>query len=248
MSLLGISSAASQSGALQRVDFLGHSRKKPTLGDSANNAGAIGQIPAGAGQNLLSNALQALEQAIGTQSASAIPSAVSPTSAGALTSIGASAAATAPASAATALDSSNVKQDLHAFLHSLFQALKQEGLGSGAGGTTSTAGAAAGAASNTTAGSGSGVNGIGQYAGGLESSLQTLIQQLGSNGTATPATAKLTTSFNHLVQGLSASTATSGAGASTAELKNFLSNFMQNLQHNGLQTPGLVGGNVNANA
>src|ERR1700690_4481591 len=217
MSLLGISSAASQSVALQRVDFLGHSRKKPTLGDSANNAGAIGQIPAGAGQNLLSNALQALEQAIGTQSASAIPgAAVSPTSAGALTSVGASAGATASASAATTLDPSNVKQDLHAFLHSLFQALKQQGLGGGAGATASTASAAAGAASNSTAGSGSGANGIGQYAGGLESSLQTLIQQLGSSGTATPATAQLTTSFNNLVQGLSAGSATpSGAGLAT---------------------------------
>lgn len=260
MSLLGISSAASQSAALQHVDFLGHSHKKPALGDNSSNAGAIGQIPMGAGQNLLSNALQALEQAIATQSASAIPGGtVSPTSAGAVTSVGTSAGATAPPSAATPLDPSNVKQDLHAFLHSLFQALKQEGLGSGAGGTTSTAGAASGAASSSATGSGSGANGIGRYAGSLESSLQTLIQQLGSNGSATPATAKLTTSFNNLVQSSSAGTATSGpglptgsaatsAGTSTAELKNFLSNFMQNLQHNGMQTPGLVGGNVNANA
>ncbi len=86
MSLLGITSAASQSAALQRVDFLGHSRKKPQLGDSAGNAGAIGQIPAGAGQNLLSNALQALEQAIGAQSANVIAgAAASPTSIGAVT-------------------------------------------------------------------------------------------------------------------------------------------------------------------
>jgi hypothetical protein len=258
MSLLGISSAASQSAAIQRVDFLGHSRKKTSLGDSASNAGAIGQIPAGAGQNLLSNALQALEQAIGSQSASAIPgNSVSPTSVGAVTAAGAP-GVNAPATATTTPDPANVKQDLHAFLHSLFQALKQEG-SDGAGASTNTVSAAASAGSGTTAGPGSAANGIGQYAGSLESSLQTLIQQLGSTGTATPATAKLTTSFNNLVRDLTAAStaspvgspagpAATGAGASTAELKNFLSNFVQNLQHNGVQTPGLVGGNVNANA
>jgi len=260
MSLLGITSAASASAA-QPVNFLGHARKKPSLGDSASNAGGIGQIPAGAGQNLLSNALQALEQAIGSQSASAIPGAGTTTPAvGAATTAGASSGATAAAASATgATGTTNVKQELQGFLHSLFQALKQQGLGGGAGAATAST-AATSSASAAVAGAGAAAGGPSQYAGSLESSLQTLIQQLGSNGAATPATAKLTASFNNLVQGLggsgataatagaSANSATATATASTAELKNFLSNFMQNLQHNGVQTPGLVGSNVNASA
>src|SRR5271165_1904444 len=121
MSLLGISTHAAQSAALQPVNFLGHSRRKPSVGDSASGAGGIGQIPAGVGQNLLSNALQSLEQAIGSQSASAIPA-----TGGASSAVGA-------VSAAGATAASGVKQQLQTFLHSLFQTLRADGLASGAG-------------------------------------------------------------------------------------------------------------------
>ncbi len=256
MSLLGISTHASQSAALQPVNFLGHNRKKVSPGDIQSSAGSIGQIPAGAGQNLLSNALQSLQQAIGTQSAGAITAAGGATSAGSATSAGAAVPA-APAPAA-----SDVKQQLSTFLHSLFQTLRQDGLAGSAASTTnsaSTASAAgATAAATPAAATGAAGAGVGQYAGSLESSLQTLIQQLGSNGASTPATANLTTAFNNLVQGLKASgVQLSGSGAATApitasatsspaDLKNFLGNLIQNLHHNGVQTPGLLGASVNA--
>src|SRR5271166_6337929 len=209
MSLLGISSAASHSAALPQVNFLGHARRKPSPGDIEGNVGGIGQIPTGAGQNLLSNALQALEQAIGSQAAKATSNAV--------TATGTSGASTAASASSTSpLGSANVKQDLQAFLHSLFQALKQDGLAGSAGASTagtatpatSAASAASGAAAGAAAGAATASTGIGQYAGSLESSLQTLIQQLGSNGATTPAATNLTTAFNNLLQGLTGGSAT----------------------------------------
>jgi hypothetical protein len=67
MASLNIS--ALQSTALQPTHFLGQNHKKSGHIEAANMSG-IGQLPVGAGPNLLGNALQALEQAIGTQSAS----------------------------------------------------------------------------------------------------------------------------------------------------------------------------------
>src|ERR1035438_3366691 len=129
MSLLGISSPASQSAALQQVNFLGRSHRKPSPGDSEGSVGSIGQIPTGAGQNLLSNALQALEQAVGSQAASATSAAGMATGAtNAVTAMGTTGASTAT-STTSPLASANVKQGLQAFLHSLFQTLKQDGLG-----------------------------------------------------------------------------------------------------------------------
>src|SRR5208282_2003932 len=114
MSLLGISSPASHSAALQQVNFLGRSHRKPSPGDSEGNVGGIGQLPTGAGQNLLSNALQALEQAVGTQAASATSAAGIATGAtNAVTATGTAGASTgASASTTSPLASSNVKQDL----------------------------------------------------------------------------------------------------------------------------------------
>jgi hypothetical protein len=245
MSLLGISAHASQSAALQPVNFLGHARKKASPGDIETSAGSIGQIPAGAGQNLLSNALQSLQQAIGAQSTGAISATGGASSAGSAT---AASNAVAPAPGAT-----NVQQQLSTFLHSLFQTLRQDGLAGSTASATSTAGTAPTAAAAT----GAAGTAAGQYTGSLESSLQTLIQQLGSNGASTPATANLTTAFNNLVQGLkgtgvplsgsgAAAASTTASAASPADLKNFLGNLVQNLHHNGVQTPGLLGASVNA--
>jgi hypothetical protein len=61
---MGISAAvASQAQQLQTVNFDTHSRKKTNAaGQPDSGAGAIGQLPVGAGQNLFSNAMQAIEQ------------------------------------------------------------------------------------------------------------------------------------------------------------------------------------------
>jgi hypothetical protein len=66
MSLSGISlNAASQSQALQTVNFDHHSRKKTNgAGPADSSAGAIGELPVGAGQNLFSSAMQAIERTI----------------------------------------------------------------------------------------------------------------------------------------------------------------------------------------
>jgi len=66
MSSAGISSlVASQSQALQTPNFDHPSHKKTgAAGQTDSGAGAIGQLPVGAGQNLFSNAMQAIEQTI----------------------------------------------------------------------------------------------------------------------------------------------------------------------------------------
>jgi len=91
----------------------------------------------------------------------------------------------------------------------------------------------------------------GQYEGSLASSLQTLIQQLGSGGTAaTPATANLTASFNKLEQSVSGTSAASGRSADSSTASNqslttFLNNLLLNVQSGGHALSAL-GGNVNA--
>lgn len=67
MSSAGISlNVASQAQALQTVNFDSHSRKKTNAaGQTGPLAGAIGQLPVGAGQNLFSHAMQAIEQTLG---------------------------------------------------------------------------------------------------------------------------------------------------------------------------------------
>jgi hypothetical protein len=66
MSTAGISSAvASQAPALQSPSFDKPANKKTNAaGQAVSGAGAIGQLPVGAGQNLFASALQAIEQAV----------------------------------------------------------------------------------------------------------------------------------------------------------------------------------------
>ncbi|HWE06121.1 MAG TPA: hypothetical protein VG274_05395, partial [Rhizomicrobium sp.] len=109
------------------------------------------------------------------------------------------------------------------------------------------------AAAAPSSGNASASTGAGQYQGSLASSLQTLIQQVGSTGATTPAVSNLESSFNTLMQGLGGSTAstasaaggTGSAQSSTASLQSFLNNLLQNLQTNGLQ---LSGSSVNVKA
>ncbi len=258
MSSLSIS--ASTAAALQQVNFNGHRRKAGA--NSSGTGSTIGALPVGAGQNLLSNALQSLKQ---TVAAAATPASASVV--GASGSVGSSGAAST-ASASPAVASSApvpVTEELQGFLHSLFAALKQDGLSSAASsGSTATAGvgasSAAAAASATTAASAtsattatSATGTAGQYQGSLISSLQTLIQQLGGTQAqaGSGATGQLTDSFSKLTGALGTS-GTSGASttttASAAQLKTFLSDFLQKLQSGGGQLQGMLGSHVNASA
>src|ERR1700691_6061448 len=248
MSSIAIANAAS--ATLPTVNFRshgraqgGHKKSSELESESASSIGNVGQMPVGATQGLLGNMLQSLQQAVGAQ-ATAATAATSTTAATGTSAAGTTGTGT---SAATTAASPSVAQDLNGFMHSLFQVLRQEGAAGAAAATPSTGTGTAAAA-----------GGAGQYQGSLASSLQTLIQQVGSNGSTTPAIAKLESSFNTLVQGLSgnasssASTPVAGGTASTqsstASLQNFLNNLLQNLQTNGLQTPNLSGSSVNAKA
>jgi hypothetical protein len=117
-------------------------------------------------------------------------------------------------------------------MHTLFQALKQDGFDPGA----------AAASSPATASS------------GLVSSLKTLIGQVGTGAAVTPAAASLSAAYQALVgaNGASGPAGTSSAnGAATASsgggLQHFLGNLLQNLQSGGVHALSAVGNNVNAN-
>jgi len=241
MSSITIANAASN--ALPAVNFRphgrGHGKKGSDMESQSESAiGSPGQMPAGASQPLLSSMLQSLQQVVGSQATGTTA---------ASSAIGTTAASTTGAGAATApiAESPTVAQDLSAFMHSLFQALQPGGSAAGAGTTA--------AAPST--GSASAAGGVGQYQGSLASSLQTLIQQVGSTGATAPAISNLESSFNSLMQGVgggtapTASTAAAGgatSASSTASLQSFLNNMLQNLQTNGLQMPNLSGSRVNA--
>lgn len=248
MSSLAISNSASTT--LPAVEFHkhGHGHKKGMSADSLSNTSSsgtsnstTGQLPVGAAQGLFASLLQTLEQVIGVQPATA---ATATTAAG-----GTSTGTAASAAGGTASANPAVAQNLNGFLHSLFQVLKQEESGTGSVQGTGINGAPAVTGAST----------VGQYQGSLASSLQSLIQQVGSSGPASPAIANLDNSFSNLINGLnggaSSTASTAGAGAATATatatsnaaLQGFLNNLLQNLQANGLHAPNLTGTNVNAN-
>ncbi len=215
---------ASAASAVSGVLFHSHhhgGRGAKAATETVPAVGKPGQLPVGAGQSLMSNMVQSLQQTLAGQGAAAAGSA----------SLGAISGTTTPSTAAsTAVTGSsapaNVTQDVHAFMHDLFQALNASG-----------SVAATPTSSN------------GPYQPGLVSSLQSLIQQVSAGGTSTPATANLTASFNQLKRDLGAEgggAAGSAAAAPSASLQNLLSGFLQHLQGAGHVEPTLVGGNVNA--
>lgn len=190
-----------------------------TSGPLGNTSGVtIGQMPISASSPLFSNILQSLQQTAGAQAATAATApAVTATTAGTGT-------------AAAATDTAGTTAKVQAFMHTLFQALKQDGLGSGASSGTAATASASTSATGTS-------SGTGQF--NLVSSLQTLIKQVGSTAAATPATASLNAAYQSLTGGSSAS---SGGG-----LQNFLGNLMHNLQSGGVHSLSGVGNNVDAN-
>ncbi len=76
----------------------------------------------------------------------------------------------------------------------------------------------------------------GQNQGDLISSLQTLIQQLGANGTTNAAASN----------SLNAGGAAPSSGASNTSLQNILNNLLKDLKTSGVNTFNVVGNNVNA--
>jgi hypothetical protein len=231
MSSITIANAASN--ALPSVNFRPHGRGHGKKGSdmesqSESGVGSVGQMPVGASQPLLSNMMQSLQQVVGSQAAGT-SSATGITAATGTTA----SSTTGPAAAAPIAASPTVAQDLSAFMHSLFQVLQPGGSAGGAGTTV--------AAQST--GSASAAGGAGQYQGSLASSLQTLIQQVGSGGATTPAISNLESSFNSLTQGVGGGTT---SASSTASLQSVLGNMLQNLQSSGSQMPNLSGSRVNA--
>jgi hypothetical protein len=275
MSLNAISTAAS--ATLPTVNFHSHGHRKgahvdssgttsSTTGTTSTNASGIGQLPVGASTALFSNLLQSLEQTVAAQSAAGTAGAVgsvgstggtaaagstgSGVSSGSTGAAGSTGSTGAAGAAAAQVSTPGQQQELQAFMHSLFQALKQDGLDSSTGASAG-GGPAVGAAAATSSGSAV----TGPYQGNLVSSLQSLIQRLSPDGRTTAATSTLNATFKNLMNGVNrtgaaaSSSASGGAssGASNAALQSFLNNFLQNLQANGLHALNSVGNSVNTN-
>lgn len=241
MSVLALSSTTPAVGS--QLTFLAHHKgAKGTQHEAASAA----QIPVSAGQGLLANLVQTLEQVLGIAPAPA-PSAAPAANTGSVTAADATAAGaaiSATTSAAATAPNQQVVQDLHGFVHSLFKALREDAEGprpDGAAATTTGVASAGAAATGATAAS--------SYQGTVVSSLQSLIQQLGGSGAPGPAATQLEQAFNRLSQDLGTNGRAAGAAAGTsAGLQQFLNGFLQDLQSTGNGPPSLVGANVNAKA
>jgi hypothetical protein len=219
--------SASLTSALESIH--GHGRHKGSRGTSASSTtsstSSIGQLPVGVSTSLFSNLVSSFQQGLASQSSS---TAGAVQAAGGTSTSGSSATGTTQPTPAQ-------QQEAQAFMHSLFQALKQDGLG-GANGAPVLPSTATTAAS-------------GNYQGNLGTSLQALIQQLGPDGKSTAATQTLTSTFQNLVSGVTGAAAGSSSSDSTSSsLRNFLGNLLQNVQSNGVQSLGLAGASLNARA
>ena len=135
MSLSAISSAPST--ALPTVNFHPHGHRKGAMPDRSTTSSAsaatstsssasgitIGQMPIGASTPLFNNILQSLQQTVGAQ----VAVTAAPSAAPAVSTAAAAGSTVSTATGAATGTAANVQ----AFMHSLFQALKQDGLGTG---------------------------------------------------------------------------------------------------------------------
>jgi hypothetical protein len=225
MSMIATAAAASATPA---VNLIAHGHKKGGHAAKDGTASSSTQGPATT-QSLLSSLFESIEQVIGvslTTPQRAAP--VTAPAAGAVTaSAGAAAAGTAAAGAAAAATPGS-PQDVQGFLHSLFQALRADGL----------------------AASAAAPSGAGRYDESFASSLQSLLHQVASNGPPTATTSNLSASYNTLLQGAHGSAAVAAAGgagaASPATLQEFLGNLLQSVQSKGIHSFSGIGANVNA--
>lgn len=197
------------SGLLTSVGFHGHGHRRgaasSSSASSATSSSNIGQLPVSASTALFSGLVQAFQQSIGSQSTSAVSGAAATPTASAGTAASAAAAPT-PAQG----------QDLHAFQHSLVQALRQDGL------TASNPGSVATSLQNLI--QQLGPNGKPTAA---TETLTSTFQNLVNNYTA-----------NH--------GGTSSGGSSNTGLLTFLNNLAQKVQTTGSLTVASTGSNVNA--
>ena len=151
--------STSLASALENVHGHGrHKGSRGTSGTSSTTSGtsSIGQLPVGVSTSLFSNVVSSFQQGLAAQSSS---------TAGAVQAAGGTSASASSATGTTQLTPAQ-QQEAQAFMHSLFQALKQDGLSAGASGAPVSSSTAANSAS-------------GGYQGNLSTSLQALIQQLG---------------------------------------------------------------------
>jgi hypothetical protein len=194
----------------------------------------IGQLPVGAAMPLFNNILQSLRQTVAAAVSGAAPAPATSAGTAGSTAAGGSTAATVATSAGGA---NGATTNVQAFMHTLFQALKQDGLGAG----TSGAAAATSASPNGAIAAPAGV----PYQANLVSALQTLVGQVGSGAAANSATANLSAAYQNLVD--PAGTGSAGTSAApTAGLQNLLNNLLQNLQSGGVHSLSGVGSTVNA--
>jgi hypothetical protein len=180
----------------------------------------------GASTPLFDNVLQSLQQTVGAQVAAvsaAAPAGSAPAASGTATAAAGTAGSTSTTGTPSATGTMR-SENVQAFMHTLFQALNQNGL---------------------TAGTSSG--------GNLVSSLQTLVQQVGSGAAATSATSNLNAAYQNLVNAsgsVTAATSAGSAGASSHQssntgLQNFLNSLLQNFQSGGVHSLSAIGNSVN---
>lgn len=191
----------------------GHRRAPQTSGNVQSAAGnssssPIGQLPVGVSSSLFSGLVQSFQQALGATSPASGVSAP--------TALQGSAAANQPASAALAGMTPGQQQELQAFQHSLFQALKQDGLSS---------------------------NGTSNVVSSLNTLISQLGP--GGKATAATTTLSATfQNLMSGVNGAGAVPASSSSSSSSA-LQNFLKNLLQNVQAGGVQSLASTGNSVN---
>jgi hypothetical protein len=187
---------------------------------------------------LVGTLIEELQQIAAAQSSSAAASTPSSTADGGTASDSSSSVA------ATSAPSASIGQDLHAFLHSLFEALRDQAEPAASSTTgTSTSGAGGDASSPT------GVSGAGQYRSQLITGLQSLAQQLDGDASVAAPTgdslSNLSSAFQKLVQDLGGGTAASG-GSSGPTLQSFLAQLAQNLESRAQGSPASVAVNTTA--
>lgn len=192
MTLSAITSIASQ--ALPTVNFHPHGHRKGAANDASSTSSTsgslggigIGQLPVGASTPLFNSILQSLQQTVGAQAT---------TASGTVTAASGTVAAATASSGANAASAAGTAANVQAFMHSLFQALKQDGPGTvslqhliqqvSAGGTGAAAtadlstayqnlvnGVAGSTAASTATTAGSSTAGLQQFLGNLLGNLQ----------------------------------------------------------------------------
>jgi len=196
------------SGLLTSVGFHGHGHKRGATSSSSSSSATtssnIGQLPVSVSTALFGGLVQAFQQSIGSQSTSAVSGAAAPTpSAGTAAS---AAAAPTPAQG----------QDLHAFQHSLVQALKQDGLTA---------------------------NNPGSVVSSLQDLIQQLGPNGKPTAATETLTSTFQNLVNNYTANHGG---TSSGGSSNTGLLTFLNNLVQKVQTTGSLTVASMGSNVNA--